>query len=322
MNSDDLGLFARVAKMGSISRVAMELGANQSTISRRIGVLETELGVRLFRRSGRGVWLTEQGEQLLAYAATVTRTLEEAEQTLRSSSSSGPARLCIAAQPTIARIMFGVLGHAIKARYPKAQVRFVEGLASHIQGWLQDGEVDFALMYLPESRSALQFDILMTEGVCLITPADFPLKGEAVNVRALENIPLILPSGNNGLRVLVETLASRHGFVPKIAFECDGSISITKRLVLAKCGCTVLPSAAVVEEVAAGRLKCFRLSNPAVERDVALVWPKNRVMPAGLWEVTSIVRQVAVDLVRRGTWRDTRLSAALAPLKPGDPLAS
>ena len=80
VNSDDLELFARVARTGSISRAAMELGANQSTVSRRIGMLETELGVRLFRRSGRGVWLTEHGEQLLGYATALERTLHEAVQ--------------------------------------------------------------------------------------------------------------------------------------------------------------------------------------------------------------------------------------------------
>lgn len=80
MNSDDLGLFAQVASSGSISRAAMELGADQSTVSRRIGLLEAELGVRLFHRSGRGVSLTERGQQLLVYANAVTQTLNEAHQ--------------------------------------------------------------------------------------------------------------------------------------------------------------------------------------------------------------------------------------------------
>ena len=48
MNSDDLKLFAQVIRAGSISRAAMELGADQSTVSRRVGQLESELGVRIF----------------------------------------------------------------------------------------------------------------------------------------------------------------------------------------------------------------------------------------------------------------------------------
>ncbi|WP_036166138.1 LysR family transcriptional regulator [Massilia sp. 9096] len=307
MNSDDLILFAQVANSGSISRAAMVLGADQSTISRRIGLLEAELGVRLFHRSGRGVTPTERGQQLLEYAAASAAMLVEAARAMRDSAEQGPARLCIAAQPTIARLLFGRLGHALKERYPLTQVRFVEGLASQILGQLGDGAIDVAILYLPEHHGALQYDALLTEEIHLVTPADYPLEGDTIPVRDLGEIALILPSTHHGLRVLVETLAARYGFSANIALECDGSISITKRLVLERCGCTVLPSAAVVEEVAAGRLKTYRLVQPSIRREVAIVWPKNRVTPDGLWAVTQIIRQRAAALVREGAWPDTVL---------------
>jgi len=302
MNSDDLALFAQVAKNGSISRAAMELGADQSTVSRRVGLLEAELGVRLFHRSGRGVTLTARGQQLLGYATTLNDTLAEAERAMRDSAEQGPAKLCIAAQPTIARILFGSLGHALKARYPLTQVHFVEGLAADILNRLSDGAVDIAILYLPEHPGALQFDPLLSEGVQLITPANYPLKGDAIAVRDLGDIPLILPSTHHGLRMMVESLANRYGFSANIALECDGSISITKRLVLENCGCTVLPEAAVVEEVKAGRLKSYRLEDPEIHRTVAIVWPKNRVTADGLWAVTQIIRQRAAEMVEQGTW--------------------
>lgn len=302
MNSDDLALFAQVAKNGSISRAAMELGADQSTVSRRVGLLEAELGVRLFHRSGRGVSLTERGQQLLGFANTLNDTLIEAERAMRDSAEQGPAKLCIAAQPTIARILFGSLGHALKARYPLTQVHFIEGLAADILNRLSDGAVDIAILYLPEHPGALQFDPLLSEGVQLITPASYPLDGDSIAVRDLGDIPLILPSTHHGLRMMVESLANRYGFSANVALECDGSISITKRLVLENCGCTVLPEAAVVEEVKAGRLKSYRLRDPEIHRTVAIVWPKNRVTADGVWAVTQIIRQRAADLVDQGAW--------------------
>lgn len=313
MNSDDLAVFAHVAKTGSISRTAMELGANQSTISRRIAVLETELGVRLFRRSGRGVGLTERGAQLLNYAQTMERTLDEARDAMRSGIENGPARLAIAAQPTIARIMFGSLGHRLRARYPNTSIRFVEGLGSQILSRLTDGEIDLALMYVPEHPGAMQFDTLLSEQVCLVTPARFALPSKSassVDVNVLGEVPLILPSTHHGLRVLVESLAARHGFTPRIALECDGSISLTKRLVMASCGCTVLPAASVIEEVAEGRLNCIPLANPVVKRDVAIAWPQNRAMPEGVWSVTQMIRELAADLVKTDEWPGTSMPAS------------
>ncbi|CAM2139526.1 MULTISPECIES: LysR family transcriptional regulator [Paraburkholderia] len=315
MNSDDLAVFAHVAKTGSISRTAMELGANQSTVSRRIAVLEAELGVRLFRRSGRGVGLTERGAQLLGYAQTLERTLDEARGAMRSGVESGPARLVIAAQPTIARIMFASLGHRLRARYPNTRVRFIEGLASQILGRLSDGEIDLAVMYVPEHRGAMQFDTLLAEQICLVAPANYALPEGLADVSLLGQVPLILPSTHHGLRVLVESLAARHGFTPRIVLECDGSISLTKRLVIAQCGCTVLPAASVIEEVADGRLQCVPLDNPVVMRDVAIAWPQNRTMPDGVWSVAQMIRDVAADLVTSGDWPGT----ALTPGTPDEP---
>ena len=123
-------------------------------------------------------------------------------------------------------------------------------------------------------------------------------------------VGLILPSTHHGLRVMVEAIAAKHGFTPNIALECDGSISITKRLVLAHCGCTVLPWASVIEEVEAKRLKCYPLQNPVINREVALAWPQNRVMPDGLWDVAHLVRAQAAELVGRGAWPGTTLNEA------------
>lgn len=153
-------------------------------MSRRIATLEADLGVRLFRRSGRGVALTDRGEQLLAYALDMRRMLEEAGRTLRGT-ALGPARLSIAAQVTIARIMFGALAQALKAQFPSTKVRIVEGLASQLLVALKDGEVDVALLYVPKHRGPLQYDSLLTENVCLVTPNDYPVDGTSVDVREL-----------------------------------------------------------------------------------------------------------------------------------------
>ncbi|MCP1118009.1 LysR family transcriptional regulator [Robbsia andropogonis] len=107
MNSDDLNLFARVACLNGISCAALETETSQSTVSRRIATLEASLGGRLFRRSGRGVALTKRDELVLGYAVAMAQSLEEAARVVRDRSETGPARICIGAQPTTARLMLG-----------------------------------------------------------------------------------------------------------------------------------------------------------------------------------------------------------------------
>ncbi|ATE61661.1 LysR family transcriptional regulator [Thauera sinica] len=310
MNSDDLGLFDCVIRAGSISRAALDLGSDQSTVSRRISHLETELGVRLLHRSGRGVTPTEHGRHLLEYATAVANLLQQASADLRSRGGSGPAALSIGAQPTIARVSFGALAHALQGRFPGTRLRFVEALGSQILDRLAGGELDFAVMYLPEQIGQLQFDPLLKEGVHLVVPPGHALQGGAFEVARLGGVPLILPSTHHGLRRLVEALGVRHGFKPDIALECDGSISLTKRLVMQGCGCTVLPLAAVNEDLAAGRLRALRVTGPEIWRTVGLVQGRNRQVPTGLWEVLQIVRAQIERLVESGGWPDTALSGS------------
>lgn len=105
MNSDDLALFAAVVDAGSILRSAIERGADQSTISRRIATLEAEMGGRLFHRSGRGVVPTERGKELLRYAHKVTETIDEAFRVMRQGLDKGPSRLRIGAFQGVIRPM-------------------------------------------------------------------------------------------------------------------------------------------------------------------------------------------------------------------------
>lgn len=306
MNSDDLALFAAVVNAGSISRAAIERGADQSTISRRIASLESEMGGRLFHRSGRGVVPTDRGKELLRYASKVADTLEEASRAMRQGLDKGPARLRIGAQPTIARILFGSLARALKDAFPETRLRFVEGLAYQLLSALDDGEIDIALLYRPEHPGALAYDPLLYERMWLIT-ADKDVAGDTpCEVARLGNVPLIVPSTHHGIRILLESVAARNGFRPNIILECDGSISLTKRLVIEGCGNTILPLAAVMEDVQAGRLHAVPLTNPEIERCIALVLGKTPLEPNGLWHSGQIIRRTVRELVASGRWPDAR----------------
>ena len=60
---DDILIFVKVAQFESISRAARSLGMPISTVSRRLSVLESKLGVSLLRRTTRRVTLTAQGRE-------------------------------------------------------------------------------------------------------------------------------------------------------------------------------------------------------------------------------------------------------------------
>ncbi|HEV7618867.1 MAG TPA: LysR family transcriptional regulator [Burkholderiaceae bacterium] len=307
MNSDDLALFLRVANTGNYSRASLDLVMSQSVLSRRITALENELNTRLFHRSGRGVILTENGHRLAKYAADIVELLQSATSNMSEAVRQGPSSIIIAAQPSIARIVFGSVAKKLKADYPGIQIRFREGLGGHIQDWIATGEVDAAIVYLPENHLALGVDVVLRERLSFVTPPGFPLHDNVFPVEQLSEVPMVLPSQPHGLRVLAESLVARFSKSLQISMECDASIYITKQLVAEGCGCTILPLASVQDEVRRGVLKAAPLVMPDVIRDVAIILPRNRPPIAGQRQVTQTIRQEIARLVESGQWGDATL---------------
>lgn len=124
IDNEDLRVFATAARKASFAAAAEELGMSPAYVSKRIGILEEMLGVRLFHRTTRRVVVSEDGEKVYAHALTILENLdtllhEVAERReiprglLRISGSFGFGRNVVA--PVVARLV---------AVHPALQVRF------------------------------------------------------------------------------------------------------------------------------------------------------------------------------------------------------
>src|SRR4051794_3320156 len=82
MDSDDLRTFLAISQNGGFSRAAETLNRSQPAISRRIALLEAELGAALFERAAGGVVLSQAGEVLLPHAEKALAALEDANAAL------------------------------------------------------------------------------------------------------------------------------------------------------------------------------------------------------------------------------------------------
>lgn len=310
MNSDDLECFLRVATYGSLSRAAIEMGTNQSTVSRQMMRLQAAAKTRLFHRGGHGIQLTDAGHALLAYARQVTITIEEAQRAVEAFSSQGPSEAIIAAHPTIASILFGQLGLRLQRQFPNTKIRFVEGVGVHILSLLTAGEADLAILYSQPSVTGIKVETLLTEPVWLIAPPAHTHIGQSVPPQYLGQLPMILPSAPHGLRMMAESFAHGSDVSLNVIMESNTSISVTKRLVQMGCGYTLLPLAAVQDEVATGRLRAVRLEGVHAERNVVLAFSQNRAPLGHLRAITQIIRAEVTDLVRVGGWADARLASS------------
>ena len=109
MISDQIGLellstYVAVCKQGSLSRVAAQTGRAQSALSTQMRRLEDLLGKRLFRRTGRGVTPTAEGELFLGYATRILALGDEALARLRNVEVSGVVRVGLAEEVATAAL--------------------------------------------------------------------------------------------------------------------------------------------------------------------------------------------------------------------------
>lgn len=86
---DDLKVFLAVARAGTLRGAAEASGANHTTLTRRLSILEDRIGSRLFDRSKAGLVLTQLGEDLLPYAQRVE---DEMVSAARDCGARCPAR--------------------------------------------------------------------------------------------------------------------------------------------------------------------------------------------------------------------------------------
>jgi LysR family transcriptional activator of dmlA len=124
LENADLRVFVTVVRQGSFAGAAQALGMSAAYVSKRIGVLEAALGVRLFQRTTRRVVITEDGAQAFERAQAILASLDDLieESAERRRAPSGQLRVCSSfgfgrqvVAPAIARLA---------RAYPALQIRF------------------------------------------------------------------------------------------------------------------------------------------------------------------------------------------------------
>src|SRR5580658_4405828 len=113
---ETLRTFVRVVETGSLSAVAREMNASQSTVSRQITQLEEHFCVRLFHRTTRHLSLTDDGQSLHEHARTVLETVEGMEVALTQNKASPSGHVRVATPVS--------LGLALMSRIPVLMARY------------------------------------------------------------------------------------------------------------------------------------------------------------------------------------------------------
>jgi DNA-binding transcriptional LysR family regulator len=289
-----------VAELGSLSRAAERLNIAQPALSRQIRMLEREVGVRVFDRHGRGMVLTEPGQEVLRHAYRVIGELDEIRSVGAETATGLRGHLSVGLPPTVSDLLTLPLVGSMTEKHPHATLRVVSAYSRFLLDWLRRGDIDLAVLYDGRLLRSIRSTPLLDEELHLIGPAGWPLDGP-VEFADLNGRRVLLPSRGHGLRDLLDAVAGEAGFEFAVSVEAD-SYSTLKDLVKSGHGLTILPLASIHADVAEGHLCHAPLINPTPVRRLVLATSADRsVTRLGAFASAEMVAAVH-HLATSGIW--------------------
>lgn len=291
MDIRGLRYFVAIVDCGSLTKAAEQVCVAQPALSQQLAALEADLGVPLLLRSPKGVAPTEAGMTLYRNARTIMKQLELTRSEVRATGAGVSGTVAVGLPTTAAAVLAMPLVRAVRAAFPEIRLQLFESMSGYIGELLANSRLDFAILFRDSDSRAVELEPLAEESLCLIgQPASpLPAKQATVELKALDGLPLVLPSGAQGLRLLVERVFAQAGIALNVVADLD---SLPCLLSAAQEGlaCTILPASALA---ATGMTIPCRPISPDIRRTLSLCWPRSGPRTPAAAAVEKLLREIA-----------------------------
>lgn len=255
MHLRNLKVFCDVVSRRSFSHAAADNGMTQSGASQVVQHLEDHLQVQLIDRSKRPFLLTAEGNAFHTGCIQLLRQFDSLTEEVRAIGHEMTGRASVAAIYSVGLSYSPQLQRSVRARHPKAEVRFQFGHPDEVYRLVEQGMVDFGLLSYPQSTKTVTTTAWLEERMLLVAPSKHPLAcaGEiAVQDLARESLVAFAPKLR--IRHEIDRYLRHLGITMQIAAELD-NIDSVKHAMEVNSAVAFLPEPTVQEEIESGSLK-------------------------------------------------------------------
>jgi len=268
--------FLEIARLGGFTRASSSMHLSQPTVSRRIQLLERELGAPLFERAHNSVIVTDAGRAFLPHAEALLASLHDGIDAVAAMRGTAQGAVTLALVGTLASsILTGRLRYFRNA-HPGVNLGILTGLSTEVSAAVRRGDAALGLRYEhdPDPRliSSAVYDELMMP-VC--SPDHHLARARHVNPERLAGEPWITFPSRPGdapepYRSALERWRAACGLSSGEIVPID-SLTAQKCMVEAGFGLALLPASSVREELRSGTLVVLRVAAPQATVLVAMV---------------------------------------------------
>ncbi|MDR1801836.1 MAG: LysR family transcriptional regulator [Lachnospiraceae bacterium] len=223
MNIDYLKEFVTLAQVGNYSEAAEKLYISQSSLSKHIISLESEVGAKVFDRTTHRVSLNKYGKLLLPYALKIVRSHNEYMLAIASLMAEDKVNLRLGAIPALAQYGITALISGFKKKCPEYTLSISQAGSDELKNKLRKKEIELAFIRETGEESAKQDEFTrfsyIDDFIVAVLPSSHPLSpNSSIDLTALKDMDfLLLSKGSTPQKIVVETCKA-HGFTPKIYF--------------------------------------------------------------------------------------------------------
>jgi DNA-binding transcriptional LysR family regulator len=258
MEVDQVETFLAIAQLGGFTRAGTRVHRSQSAISRRLRLLESELGAPVFERAHGVVRLTDVGRALLPHAEAMLAAHQDAREAVSAQLRGGPSEVSLAIVGTIVDSRLCARLKRFCSAHAKLRLTIKTGSSAEISQLVRQGDATVGVRYFNDPHPGLICSQIGLEPMVVVAAADHPrLKRSTRSVEALATetwlgFPTTKAYKEAFGRLLKRRLAAA-GLDDAEVMEVD-SLAAQKNLVEAGFGLALLPKSAVQTELARGTL--------------------------------------------------------------------
>ena len=279
MNLDLLRSFFAIAEFGSLSKAAEQLHVSQSTLTRQVQGLETEIGGQLLERGHSGVALTAAGHVLLEGMRPVVARADIVVSEARKLALGQSASLRIGYLMSAAGEYLNPALAALRRSHPETKVRLVDLSPGEQITALRRGELDVVVLGNIHPAVAREFFVrrIATLPVVVAVPETHALAladGIALADLRRELFVGANPDDVPGFNSWIIQLCRRAGFRPKIVENADG-LTQTLSLLVAENAVTLLPG--LVSKFKVPGVTFRPLRSPPVKWELQVAWQRGKI---------------------------------------------
>jgi len=280
MEMIEVEAFVAIAEAGSFTRAAESLHLSQPAVSRRVELLERELGASLFERSRAGARLTAAGGAFLPFARQTLAAVRDGTTAVRALESGFEGTIGLALVGTLAGTRITDQLRSFRVSHPDVRITLRTARSDEISAMVEGGEVTLGLRYFGESSRAVIALHAYDEELVVVCAGDSPLRDKApVEATSLAGMPWVsFPrgSGSSGepFAVVLDRQLARAGLDQEEVVAID-SLTAQKRLIEAGFGLGLLPVSSVLEELQTGSLHALTIDSLASTVPVMAIYRRD-----------------------------------------------